>query len=94
MTAYMIAEMDVTDPGAYDAYKAAAAAVIERYGGRYVARGGRVAALEGAGPKRIVVVEFDNIEAAQRWYHSEDYQRARQLRVDAAVGRLYVVEAL
>lgn len=94
MPAYMIAEMTVTDPAAYEAYKAAASEVIARYGGRYVVRGGRGAALEGAGPNRVVVVEFDSVEAAQRWYQSDDYQAARKLRDGAAEGRLFVVEGL
>jgi uncharacterized protein (DUF1330 family) len=94
MPAYMIAEMDVTDAAAYEAYKKAAASLIERYGGRYMARGGRAAALEGAQPKRIVVVEFDSIEAAERWYRSGEYQQARKLRDGAADGRLFIVEAL
>ncbi|HVY59914.1 MAG TPA: DUF1330 domain-containing protein [Xanthobacteraceae bacterium] len=94
MTAYMIAEMDVTDPAAYERYKQAASDVIARYGGRYVVRGGEAAALEGPAPKRVVVVEFDSIEAAQRWYHSADYREASKLRDGAAVGRLFVVEAL
>jgi len=94
MPAYMIAEMTVTDPAAYEAYKAAASEVIARYGGRYVVRGGRGAALEGAGPNRVVVVEFDSVEAAQRWYQSDDYQAARKLRDGAAEGCLFVVEGL
>ncbi len=92
MTAYMIAEMDVTDPVAYEAYKTAAGEIITRYGGRYVSRGARSATLEGDSPKRIVVVEFDSIESAQRWYTSDEYQAAKRLREKAAKGRLYVVE--
>ena len=94
MTAYMIAEMDVTDAAAYEAYKAAASEIITRYGGRYVARGGPSACLEGEPAKRVVIVAFDSIEAAQRWYRSDEYQAARQLRANAAHGRLFVVEGL
>jgi uncharacterized protein (DUF1330 family) len=94
MPAYMIAEMKVTDPAAYDAYNKAASEVIARHGGRYVVRGGRCAGLEGAEPSRIVVVEFDSVEAAQRWYESDDYQAARGLRDGAAEGRLFVVDGL
>ena len=94
MPAYMIAEIQVTDPVQYEKYKAAAAEVIARHGGRYVVRGGRSASLEGAAPNRVVVVAFDSIEAAERWYRSDEYQAALKLCAGAAVGRLYVVEAL
>jgi uncharacterized protein (DUF1330 family) len=92
MAAYMIAEMDVSDPAAYEAYKAAAADVMARYGGRYIVRGGEALVLEGAPPKRVVVVEFDSLEAARRWYSSPDYQAAKALRAHAAVSRRFVVE--
>ena len=94
MTAYLVAEMDVTDAAAYEAYKTAAGAIIARYGGRYLSRGGRAACLEGEPSKRVVIVEFDSIEAAERWYHSDEYRAARRLRDGAAKCRLYVVEAL
>jgi uncharacterized protein (DUF1330 family) len=94
MTAYMVAEMDVTDAEAYEAYKAAAGELITRYGGRYLSRGGPSAVLEGEAPKRVVIVVFDSIEAAQRWYRSDDYQAARRLRDGAAKARLFVVEGL
>ena len=94
MTAYMIAEIDVSDPGAYERYKTLAAETFAQYGGRYVARGGRAISLEGDAPKRIVVVEFDSVEAAKRWHRSAEYQAALQLREAASTGRLYVVEGL
>lgn len=93
MTAYMIAEMDVTDAASYEAYKAEAAAVMARFGGRYIVRGGAATVLEGAPPKRVVVVEFDSIEDARRWYDSAEYQKARSLRADAAISRMFVMPA-
>ena len=93
MTAYMVAEMDVTDAGRLRGLQGGGRRRHQRYGGRYVSRGGRSASLEGDGPRRIVIVEFDSIEAAQRWYNSADYQAAKGLREKAAKGRLYVVEA-
>jgi uncharacterized protein (DUF1330 family) len=94
MTAYMVAEMKVTDPAAYEQYKAAAADVIAQYGGRYVARGGRTAVLEGDPAHRIVIVAFDTVAAAERWYRSPEYQAAKALRTGACIGRLYAVEGL
>lgn len=94
MTAYVIAEIDVHDPAAYQAYVAAAPATIAQYGGTYRARGGAAEAFEGAAPKRTVVLEFPNADAARRWYHSPEYQAAKKLRAGCATGRLVVVEGL
>jgi uncharacterized protein (DUF1330 family) len=94
MTAYLIAEIDVSDPAVYERYKTLAAETFAQHGGRYVVRGGRAVSLEGDAPKRIVVVEFDSVEAAERWHRSEEYQAARRLRELASTGRLYVVEGM
>ena len=58
------------------------------------ARGGAAEAFEGAAPKRTVVLEFPNADAARRWYHSPEYTAARKLRAGCATGRLVVVEGL
>jgi uncharacterized protein (DUF1330 family) len=92
MTAYVIAEVDVTDPEAYKAYQALTPASIARHGGRFIVRGGSTEALEGAPPKRIVVAEFASMEAARRWYHSRDYGEARAIRETAAKTRLFFVD--
>jgi len=91
--AYFIAEIDVTDPDAYEPYKPLAAASIAAHGGTFRVRGGATEAVEGppvAG--RVVVVEFADVEAARRWYHSDDYQEALPLRQAASTGRAFLVE--
>ncbi len=94
MTAYLVAEIDVTDAAAYEPYKKAASESIARHGGKYIARGGKTLSLEGAPPKRVVVLEFPSLDAAKRFYESADYQAAIALRKKAAAsGRLYIVEA-
>ena len=94
MTAYVIAEIDITNKDAYKAYQAADADSVARHGGRVLVQGGRGAALEGAAPKRIVVIEFATMEAAQRWYDSPDYRDARTIRAVAAKSRFLVVEGV
>ena len=85
MPAYVIVETDVSDPERYQAYKAAAAEAVAAAGGRYLARGGELAVLEGDWqPSRLVVLEFEDLAAARRWYESELYQQARRLRSGAA----------
>jgi uncharacterized protein (DUF1330 family) len=93
MPAYIVAEIDVTDPAGYESYKKMAGDSIQRHGGKFLARGGRTVALEGDKPKRIVVIEFPSVEAAEKFYHSPDYQAAVKVRQKASKGRLYIVEA-
>jgi uncharacterized protein (DUF1330 family) len=93
MPAYIIAEIQVTDPTSYDRYRPLAAASIARFGGRYVVRGGKHDLLEGEPePGRIVVIEFPDADAARRWYRSEEYQKALRIRQSASRGRVFLVE--
>jgi uncharacterized protein (DUF1330 family) len=93
MPAYIIAEIQVTDPTAYEGYRPLAAASIARFGGRYVVRGGKLDLLEGEPvPGRIVVIEFPDADAARRWYRSEEYQKALKIRQSASRGRVFLVE--
>jgi uncharacterized protein (DUF1330 family) len=85
MPAYVIVETEVTDPERYEAYKAAAAPAVAAAGGAYLVRGGELAVLEGDwGPSRLVILEFEDLAAARRWYESERYRDARRLRQGAA----------
>jgi uncharacterized protein (DUF1330 family) len=95
MPAYVIVETDVDDPEQYERYKAAAADSIARGGGRFIARGGDLAVLEGDWtPDRLVVLEFEDLEAAKRWYDSPEYREARRLREGAATLSMVAVEGL
>jgi uncharacterized protein (DUF1330 family) len=72
-----------------------AAAAVEKYGGRYIVRGGAVTPLEGGWqPERFVIIEFPSVAQAQAWYHSPDYQPAAALRHRAADSKMLVVEGL
>jgi uncharacterized protein (DUF1330 family) len=93
MPAYVIAETDVHDQEQYDRYKAAAPETIAAYGGRYVARGGELDVFEGDwDPTRLVILEFDDLEAARRWYRSAEYRAIASLREGAATMRMVAVE--
>ena len=95
MPAYVIAETDVHDDAQYEHYKAAAPASIAAYGGSYVARGGDLAVLEGDwNPKRVVILQFEDLAAAKRWYESPEYAEVRKLREGAANMNLVAVEGL
>ena len=93
MPAYFIAEIEVTNPTEYDRYRPLAGASIAQYGGKFLARGGKVDILEGGGtPKRVVVIEFVDAAAARRWYDSLEYQAALKIRLAASTGRVMLVE--
>jgi uncharacterized protein (DUF1330 family) len=93
MSAYIIAEVEVTDPETYATYRAQTPGVIERYGGRFIVRGGAAETLEGEGqPGRLVVIEFPDMAAARRFYASPDYQAIIGTRHRAAKSRLVLVE--
>ena len=95
MPAYLIVETDITDPEQYEQYKAASPGAIAAHGGRFVVRGGETAVLEGDwNPKRLVVVEFDDLEAAKRFYDSPEYRAAMKLREGAASLNMVAVEGI
>ena len=84
MPAYVIVEMNVIEPTAYEAYKAAAAPTVAQYGGRYIVRGGALETLEGDWqPSRVVLLEFDSMEQAKTWVQSAEYQAAKRHRQGA-----------
>jgi uncharacterized protein (DUF1330 family) len=85
MSAYVLVDVNVYDPETFEAYRALGVPTIAAYGGRVLARSDDVVILEGEWkPKRVVVLEFEDLEAARRWHGSPQYQRARQLRLEAA----------
>jgi uncharacterized protein (DUF1330 family) len=95
MPAYVIVETDVHDAEQYERYKAASPGAIAAGGGRFVVRGGELAVLEGDWrPKRLVVLEFEDLDAARRWYDSPEYEEARRLREGAATLHMVAVEGV
>jgi uncharacterized protein (DUF1330 family) len=93
MKAYVIGDIEVTDQSIYDDYRKQVLATVEKYGGRFAVRGGKVEPLEGGWtPKRIVLLEFPSFEQAQKWYRSPEYAPLIKLRQKGARGRLLIVE--
>ena len=93
MPAYIIAQINVTDPQKYQEYIKLAGPANAKYGGRFLVRGGATTALEGKNPyQRIVVTEFKDVESAKRFYSSPEYQEARSKRLGAADFNMIVVE--
>ena len=95
MAVYVIVNVRVTDPARYEEYRGKVPATIAHYGGRYLARGGAVEALEGDWqPERLVVLEFESMERFREWYDSPDYAPLKQLRQEAAATQFVIVEGL
>jgi uncharacterized protein (DUF1330 family) len=93
MPTYVVGDIHITDPAAYEAHVPRALATIARFGGRVIAGGGKIDLLEGDPiPERIFIIEFPNADAARRWYQSEDYQEALKVRVSASHGRVFLIE--
>ncbi len=93
MAAYILVECEVNDAARYEEYKNLAKPAVEKYGGRYLVRGGATTVLEGEWePHRIVVLEFPDGAAIQRFYSSPEYQAARAKRVGAAQMSMIAVE--
>jgi uncharacterized protein (DUF1330 family) len=95
MPAYVFANIRVKDPITYERYKQMVPETIERYGGRYLARGGRVEVLEGEiEPGRTIILEFPTFEDAQAWYGSPEYCEAKDTRKSCAQGELVIVDGV
>lgn len=93
MPAYVIVDVEVTDPDQYEAYKKLTPASLVAYGGKFIVRGGQVETLEGGwNPGRIVVLEFPSYDSARQWYDSKEYAQARAMRRDAAQARIIVAD--
>lgn len=91
---YIVARITVTDPEAYAAYMPLATEALSRHGGRVLARGGTHVALEGEARARNVVLEFESLDQARRFYHSPEYQAARAAREAAGIADIVAVEGV
>jgi len=95
MPAYVIANVEVKDPVRYEEYRKMVLPTITAYGGRFLARGGKVDTLEGPWqPNRLVIVEFPSVERAKAWWSSPEYADAKALRQRTSDGSLIVIEGV
>lgn len=95
MPAYILAEIEVTHPEGYKAYSAMVPATIEKYGGRFLVRGGTSQPLEGDWPQlRRVILEFPSFDQARKWFDSPDYEKPKALRQANSKGRLLLLDGV
>ena len=88
----MIGEVEITKPDAMKAYGPLIARAVEKFGGRYLARGAKPHVLEGGPAHSVLIIEFADADTAQRWYASPEYAAAKAVRAGASNLRLIVVE--
>ena len=95
MPAYMIVRVNVTDMDRYQQYMKLTPSILEKYGGKFIIRGGEKVILEGPDmPERMVMLKFADVETAKRMYNSPEYQAAVKVREGAAEASFIVMEGL
>ncbi len=92
--AYVVAELEVTDPATYQKYSAKVPETLAPFQGHIMVRGGKIQAVEGAAPQRLVVIAFDSAEKARGWYDSPAYKAILSMRLSSAKTRLFIVEGV
>jgi uncharacterized protein (DUF1330 family) len=95
VAAYVIADVEVTNPDRYAEYSRQVPATLAPFGGEFLVRGGRSQPLDGGWePKRLVVIRFDGVERAKAWYDSPAYQAILPIRLENSRGRVVLVEGV
>jgi uncharacterized protein (DUF1330 family) len=95
MAAYLVVDIEITNPAQFEEYRKLAPAAIAKYGGRYIIRGGAYECLEGDWkPQRVTVVEFESVAKAKAFYNSPEYAIAKAARKGAANFKTLVIEGM
>jgi uncharacterized protein (DUF1330 family) len=94
MPAYILADVEITNPEKYNEYRKLSSAAFEVHGVKPLARGGATELLEGRTPGRIVVLPFESVAAAKAFYESPEYRKARAAREGAAIMNMLIVEGV
>jgi uncharacterized protein (DUF1330 family) len=95
MAAYIVAQLKVRDPAAFQRYREAVTPLVDQFGGRFRVRGGDLEVREGDWPwPRLVIIEFPSKDAARLFYESPEYQKILPLRQASADGTVAFVEGV
>jgi uncharacterized protein (DUF1330 family) len=92
MAGYVIANVVWKDSESLAVYKRLMPSSVEKYGGRFLVRGGSTEILEGEWSPALVVIEFPTVEKARQWYSSDEYRPALEIRQRSADNELLIVE--
>jgi uncharacterized protein (DUF1330 family) len=95
MPAYIVVEIEITNPETYARYTQQVQPSLDAHGGRFVVRGGQPETLEGDWrPKRVVILQFDSTENAKEWWASDLYAGPKKLRQSSARTNMILVEGV
>lgn len=95
MAAYVVVDINVTDSVRFEEYKKLSPPTVAHYGGKFLARGGKIEVLEGGwSPNRLVILQFESAEQAKKWLNSTEYSEPRSLRHQTAISNMVVVEGV
>ena len=95
MAAYVIVDIEVTNPEAYEEYRKQVPPLVAKYGGKYLTRGGEMEMLEGNWtPKRLVVIEFPSFQRAKEFYDSDEYRPVKEIRLNATNSNMVLVDGV
>ena len=95
MAAYFVVEVKVTDPELYAQYRKLVPPTLDRYGGRFLVRGGATQTIEGDWqPSRFVILEFEDEEHFKRWYNSPEYTEVRNIRFKASTAQAILAQGV
>jgi uncharacterized protein (DUF1330 family) len=91
--AYVINEIEVTDQAGFATYAQRQGALVDKFGGRFLARGGKAEAVAGTPlPKRITIYVFDSLEKAEAWHNAPEQKDLATIRDKSANFRSFIVE--
>ena len=91
---YIVANIRVTDQNRFQEFSGMAGPAIKKYGGRVLARGPGADRLEGDVSGIVMMIEFESKEAADTFYHSEEYQAAKAVRVECSDTDFMIIEGV
>jgi uncharacterized protein (DUF1330 family) len=93
MAAYLIVEIETTDEALMAEYRKHTPGLVAKFGGKFIVRGGKTRTVEGGWtPSRIVMIEFPDFAAAERFYDSEEYKPVLAMRLKAGKSKGILVD--
>jgi uncharacterized protein (DUF1330 family) len=95
MAAYLVADVEVTDPAGFEEYRKRLPATLAAYGGRFLTKPGAIEIVEGEwAPKRLAIVEFENVARVKAWLESPEYQALQRVRHRTSNTNAVIVDGL
>jgi uncharacterized protein (DUF1330 family) len=92
--AYLIAEVQVTDPAKFATYSQQVPGTLAPFGGHFMVRRSKIEVVEGDAPKAFVIIAFDSMEKAKAWETSSAYEAIKPIRHASATSRIFIAEGL